>query len=87
MLFLTVRVDRRCSHKMALMLKKRYCLFVCPGNVLLLLVIAAPLSPTVHTYMLLSILGLELLVALPCLFYYIGMVHSCPVFFITSKTI
>lgn len=45
---------------------------VCPGNVLLLLVLAAPLSPTVHTYMLLSILGLELLVALPCLFYYTG---------------
>ncbi|XP_003972519.1 transmembrane protein 192 [Takifugu rubripes] len=40
------------------------------GNVLLLLVIAARMSPTVHTSMLLSILGLELLVSLPCLFYY-----------------
>uniref|UniRef100_H3DMT8 Transmembrane protein 192 n=1 Tax=Tetraodon nigroviridis TaxID=99883 RepID=H3DMT8_TETNG len=40
------------------------------GNVLLLLVTAAPLSPIVHTYMLLIILGLELLVALPSLIYY-----------------
>ncbi|XP_045904390.1 transmembrane protein 192 isoform X2 [Micropterus dolomieu] len=40
------------------------------GNVLLLVVLAARLSLTVHTYMLLIILGLELLVALPCLLYY-----------------
>ncbi|XP_070780986.1 transmembrane protein 192 [Enoplosus armatus] len=40
------------------------------GNVLLLVVLAAQLSLTVHTYMLLIILGLELLVALPCLLYY-----------------
>ncbi|XP_041789836.1 transmembrane protein 192 isoform X1 [Chelmon rostratus] len=40
------------------------------GNVLLLVVLAAQLSPTVHIYMLLTILGIELLVALPCLLYY-----------------
>ncbi|XP_054636065.1 transmembrane protein 192 isoform X2 [Dunckerocampus dactyliophorus] len=40
------------------------------GNVMLLVVMAARLSPTVHAYMLLSILALELLVALPCLLYY-----------------
>ncbi|XP_018546421.1 transmembrane protein 192 isoform X1 [Lates calcarifer] len=40
------------------------------GNALLLVVLAAKLSPTVHTYLLLSILGLELLVAVPCLLYY-----------------
>lgn len=40
------------------------------GNVLLLVVLAAPLESVVHTCMLLSILGLELLVALPCLIYY-----------------
>ncbi|GLD74861.1 transmembrane protein 192 isoform X1 [Lates japonicus] len=43
------------------------------GNVLLLVVLAAELSPTVHTYLLLSILGLELLVAVPCLLYYTGL--------------
>ncbi|XP_054636064.1 transmembrane protein 192 isoform X1 [Dunckerocampus dactyliophorus] len=42
------------------------------GNVMLLVVMAARLSPTVHAYMLLSILALELLVALPCLLYYTG---------------
>ncbi|XP_040000977.1 transmembrane protein 192 isoform X3 [Xiphias gladius] len=41
------------------------------GNVLLLVVLAAKLSLTVQTYILLSILGLELLVAVPCLLYYI----------------
>ncbi|XP_071361171.1 transmembrane protein 192 isoform X2 [Trachinotus anak] len=40
------------------------------GNVLVLVVLAARLSSAVQTYMLLSILGLELLVAVPCLFYY-----------------
>nr|XP_057928277.1 transmembrane protein 192 isoform X2 [Doryrhamphus excisus] len=40
------------------------------GNVMLLVVMAARLSPTVHTYLLLGILALELLVALPCLLYY-----------------
>lgn len=47
---------------------------LCAGNVLLLVVLAAKLSHTLHTYMLLSILVLELLVTLPCLFYYTGMV-------------
>lgn len=49
---------------------------LCAGNVLLLVVLAAQLSLTVHTYMLLSILGLELLVALPCLLYYTGKLIS-----------
>ncbi|XP_049901289.1 transmembrane protein 192 [Epinephelus moara] len=40
------------------------------GNVLLLVVLAAHLSTTVHTCMLLSVLGIELLVALPCLIHY-----------------
>ncbi|XP_061685907.1 transmembrane protein 192 [Syngnathoides biaculeatus] len=40
------------------------------GNVTLLVVMAAPLSPTVHTYMVISVLALELLVALPCLICY-----------------
>uniref|UniRef100_UPI0037E99717 transmembrane protein 192 n=1 Tax=Semicossyphus pulcher TaxID=241346 RepID=UPI0037E99717 len=40
------------------------------GNVLVLVVLAAQLSPEVSTYMLLSVLGLELLVAVPCLIYY-----------------
>lgn len=40
------------------------------GNVLLLVVLAAGLPPKVLTYMLLSILGVELLVAVPCLLYY-----------------
>lgn len=40
------------------------------GNVLLLVVLAASLSPEVQTYMLLSILGLELLVSVPCLLHY-----------------
>ncbi|TMS23012.1 transmembrane protein 192 isoform X1 [Larimichthys crocea] len=40
------------------------------GNVLLLVLLAAQLPLKWHTYMLLSILGLELLVALPCLLYY-----------------
>lgn len=59
---------------------------LCAGNVLLLVVLAAPLLPTVRTYMLLSILGLELLVALPCQFYYTGIVISVIIFFnIESK--
>ncbi|XP_035493047.1 transmembrane protein 192 isoform X1 [Scophthalmus maximus] len=40
------------------------------GNVSVLVVLAARLSSPVQTYLLLSILGLELLVAVPCLFYY-----------------
>ncbi|KAK9540575.1 hypothetical protein VZT92_003017 [Zoarces viviparus] len=40
------------------------------GNVLLLIVLAMRLSQTVQTYVLLSVLGLELLVALPCLLCY-----------------
>ncbi|XP_068607608.1 transmembrane protein 192 [Brachionichthys hirsutus] len=40
------------------------------GNVLLLVVLAARLSPTVRTYMLLGIIGLELLAGLPCLICY-----------------
>lgn len=56
-------------HKMAVMLKHA-CL--CSGNVLLLVLLAAQLPLKWHTYMLLSILGLELLVALPCLLYYTG---------------
>ncbi|XP_056266217.1 transmembrane protein 192 [Pseudoliparis swirei] len=40
------------------------------GNVLLLVILAVRLSPTVQTYMLLSVLDFELLVALPCLLYY-----------------
>nr|XP_046271062.1 transmembrane protein 192 isoform X2 [Scatophagus argus] len=40
------------------------------GNVLLLVVLAARLPANVHIYLLLSVLGLELLVALPCLLYY-----------------
>ncbi|XP_069387086.1 transmembrane protein 192 isoform X1 [Paralichthys olivaceus] len=40
------------------------------GNVLLLVVLAAKLSPPEQTYILLSILVLELLVGMPCLFYY-----------------
>ncbi|XP_068178101.1 transmembrane protein 192 [Antennarius striatus] len=41
------------------------------GNVMLLIVLAAQLSPTVHTNMLLIIIGLELLAGFPCLIYYI----------------
>ncbi|XP_041839818.1 transmembrane protein 192 isoform X2 [Melanotaenia boesemani] len=40
------------------------------GNVLLLILLATNLSQTVHTYMLLSVLGMELLVAVPCLLFY-----------------
>lgn len=40
------------------------------GNVVLLVALAARLPPDVDAYVLLSILGLELLVALPCLLYY-----------------
>lgn len=40
------------------------------GNVLLLIVLAAQLAHPLQIYMLLSIIGLELLVALPCLLYY-----------------
>lgn len=40
------------------------------GSVLLLLVVAAPLACPVKTYMILSILVLELLVVLPCLVHY-----------------
>lgn len=41
------------------------------GNVLLMTLLAARLPQTLHIYMLLSILGLEFLVAVPCLLYYI----------------
>lgn len=44
------------------------------GNALLLVVLSAGLSQKVCTYMLLSILGVELLVALPCLVYYTAKV-------------
>ncbi|XP_026160065.1 transmembrane protein 192 isoform X2 [Mastacembelus armatus] len=44
------------------------------GNVMLLLVMAVGLSLIVRTYMLLSILGLELLVEVPCLLYYTAKV-------------
>ncbi|XP_061535875.1 transmembrane protein 192 isoform X1 [Phycodurus eques] len=40
------------------------------GNVTLLVVMAARLSATLHTYILISVLALELLVALPCLICY-----------------
>ncbi|XP_071374090.1 transmembrane protein 192 [Centroberyx affinis] len=40
------------------------------GNVLLLAVLAARLSEPVFVYMMLSVLGLELLVGLPCLLFY-----------------
>ncbi|XP_058495841.1 transmembrane protein 192 [Solea solea] len=40
------------------------------GNVMLLVVVAADLSTSVHTYMLLCILWLELLVVMPCLLCY-----------------
>ncbi|KAM7394446.1 hypothetical protein PAMP_021250 [Pampus punctatissimus] len=40
------------------------------GNMLLLVILAAGLSLNVQTYMLLSVLGLELLVSVPCLIYY-----------------
>ncbi|CAJ1052529.1 transmembrane protein 192 [Xyrichtys novacula] len=40
------------------------------GNVLLLVVLAARLPGNVQTYMLVSVLGLELLVGVPCLIYY-----------------
>ncbi|XP_062243755.1 transmembrane protein 192 isoform X2 [Platichthys flesus] len=40
------------------------------GNVSVLVVLAARLTLPVHTYILISILVLELLVAMPCLFYY-----------------
>lgn len=40
------------------------------GNALLLLLLGAGLSQKVHTYLLISILGVELLVTLPCLVYY-----------------
>lgn len=51
------------------------CLFLCVwfvGNALLLWALAAKLPPTVSTYFVLSILGLELLAALPYLIYYTG---------------
>ncbi|XP_008291219.1 transmembrane protein 192 isoform X2 [Stegastes partitus] len=40
------------------------------GSVALLALLAARLSQTVHTYMMLSVLGLELLVTVPSLIYY-----------------
>uniref|UniRef100_A0A3P9L2Z2 Transmembrane protein 192 n=1 Tax=Oryzias latipes TaxID=8090 RepID=A0A3P9L2Z2_ORYLA len=40
------------------------------GNVLMLIFLTVRLSQTVRTYMLLSILGLELLLTFPCLLYY-----------------
>lgn len=49
---------------------------LCAGCVLLLALIAAPVPAPLHTYLLLSILGLELLVAFPCLLYYTGIVIS-----------
>ncbi|KAM8880193.1 transmembrane protein 192 [Spinachia spinachia] len=40
------------------------------GNVILLVVLALRLSPTLQTQMLIGVLGSELLFALPCLIYY-----------------
>lgn len=40
------------------------------GNVVLLVILAAGLQPPVHIYLLLTVLGLEVLVAVPCLIYY-----------------
>ncbi|KAM9857389.1 transmembrane protein 192 [Aulostomus maculatus] len=40
------------------------------GNVLLLVVVASGLPETVRTYILIGVLGLELLVGLPCLLHY-----------------
>lgn len=40
------------------------------GNVMLLILLAARLQPHAHVYLLLIILGLEVLVAVPCLIYY-----------------
>lgn len=59
-------------HTVAVMLKEEFCL--CAGCVLLLVVIAAPLPAALHTYLLFSILGLELLVTFPSLLYYTGIV-------------
>uniref|UniRef100_A0A3Q3IK47 Transmembrane protein 192 n=1 Tax=Monopterus albus TaxID=43700 RepID=A0A3Q3IK47_MONAL len=46
------------------------------GNVAVLVVMVAELVPPVRTYLLLSILALELLVAVPCVLYYTGKVIS-----------
>ncbi|XP_022072222.2 transmembrane protein 192 isoform X1 [Acanthochromis polyacanthus] len=40
------------------------------GNVLLLILLAARLSQNIRTYLMLVVLGLELLVTVPCLIYY-----------------
>lgn len=72
-----VHVGWICHHKMAAVLKEAYiCVSVClcAGNALLVVVLAARLSTILHTYMVLIILGLELLFSLPCLFYYTGMI-------------
>lgn len=42
------------------------------GNVLLLVVLVAGFSQTVRTYLLVIILGVELLVVVSCLLYYTG---------------
>ncbi|KAI4833066.1 hypothetical protein KUCAC02_015994 [Chaenocephalus aceratus] len=55
------------------------------GNVLLLVVLAVRLSQTVQTYMLLSVLGLELLIAVPCLLYYTANVVTPPFSFVSCQ--
>lgn len=79
----TALVEVSFLHQMAAVLKDQCVFFPClyAGNVLLLVVLAAQLSVKVHTYMLLSILGLELLVALPCLIYYTGKLISVMIFY------
>lgn len=58
-------------HRVAVMLKYNLC-WSFPGNVLILLLLAAQLSHPLQIYILLSILCLELLVVVPCLCYYTG---------------
>ena len=48
------------------------CLCLCVGNVAVLVALCVDLQPTVKVYVLLSILGLELLVSLPCIVIYTG---------------
>lgn len=58
------------------------CVFA--GNVLLLVVLVAGLSQTVRIYLLLSILGLELLVAVSCLIYYTGNCIISAIFYVVE---
>ena len=52
------------------------CLCVCVGNVAVLVGLSVDFQPTVRVYVLLGILGVELLVALPCLVIYTGTEHT-----------